>query len=168
MIDAEGLRPTSERVRETLFNWLMLWVPGKRCLDLFAGTGALGFEALSRDAGSCIFVERDRRAAEALRANARTLDAGTASVREGDALAALGTIDPGSVDLVFLDPPFAGIAMADLCSLVAESGILAQGARVYLEESRVAPETRLPGGWQLEKTATAGNVRYSLASTGGQ
>ena len=155
-------------MRETLFNWLMLWVPGKRCLDLYAGTGALGFEALSRDAASCIFVERDRRAAETLRSNARTLDASTASVREGDARAILKQIEPGSVDLVFLDPPFAAGGMAELCSLVAESGILARGARVYLEEPRDAPETRLPEDWQLEKTATAGNVRYSLASTGSQ
>ncbi len=144
----------------------MLWIPGKRCLDLYAGTGALGFEALSREAASCVFVERDQQAAHMLRDNASLLDATTATVHEGDAEAVLGTLEAESIDIVFLDPPFAAGPVGNVCRLIADSGILAAGARVYLEEPRDAAEAELPAGWQLEKTATAGNVRYSLAATG--
>ena len=168
VVDVEGLRPTSDRVRETLFNWLNLWLPGKRCLDLYAGTGALGLEALSRGARDCVFVEKDRRAADMLRQNIETLDAGSAVLMEGDATRLIETLEQASVDLVFLDPPFAGADMSGLCRRLDESGILASGARVYLEEDRAAPETALPTGWQTIKSATAGNVRYSLATTGAE
>lgn len=163
MIEAEGLRPSGERVRETLFNWLMLWTPGKRCLDLFAGTGALGLEALSRGAASCLFVERNARVADQLRANIETLGATTARLRIGDALDAIGALEPGSIDLVFLDPPFADARLAELCRRIDDSGILAAGARVYVEAPRDSAEIDLPDGWEWLKTATAGKVCYGLA-----
>ncbi len=166
VVDVEGLRPTSDRVRETLFNWLQMWLPGKRCLDLVAGTGALGLEALSRGAGSCVFVEKNRLAIDTLRANLTTLGATNAILEHGDALLKLAALDQGSIDLVFLDPPFKDAALGDLCRRLAESGILAPDARVYLEEDRAAPEVELPAGWQILKSATAGNVRYALAAAG--
>lgn len=155
-------------MRETLFNWLQLWLPGKRCLDLYAGTGALGLEALSRGAKSCVFIEKDRRAAAALGENIETLDAHNATLKVGDAMRLLDTLEPASIDLAFLDPPFAGADMGELCRRLDESGILESGGRVYLEEDRAAPETGLPDGWRLVKSAVAGNVRYSLATTGNE
>ena len=143
----------------------MLWTPGKRCLDLFAGTGALGFEALSRGAASCLFVERNLRVAEQLRANIETLGASTASLATGDARDEIARLPPGSIDLVFLDPPFADARLAELCRSLHDSGILADGARVYIEAPRDSAETELPQDWQWLKSATAGNVRYGLAET---
>lgn len=166
MVDAGGLRPTAERVRETLFNWLMHSIHGKRCLDLFAGTGALGLEALSRGAESCVFVERDRHAAAALRENIRTLAADGATVVEGDALRVLATLDTRSVDLAFLDPPFADADFEGLCRALEDSGILAPDARVYLEMPRTAADIQLPDTWRRIKTGNAGNVSFSLVATG--
>ncbi len=144
----------------------MLWIPGKRCLDLFAGTGALGLEALSRGAQSCSFVERDPVAASTLRANISTLGAERASVIEGDAYRAIDDFPAGSFDLIFLDPPFADARLGELCNRLEDSGILAPGARVYLEAPRDAPEVALPPGWEYKKKATAGNVRYALVAAG--
>ena len=165
MIDAEGLRPSGERVRETLFNWLMLWIPGKRCLDLFAGTGALGLEALSRGAKSCLFVEKNGRVAEQLQANIDTLEASAAELETGDANRVIDRLPAGSIDLVFLDPPFADGRLGELCHRLNDSGILAAGARVYIEAPRDSADIDLPGDWQWIKSATAGKVRYGLAET---
>ena len=166
VVDADGLRPTAERVRETLFNWLMHTLAGKRCLDLFAGTGALGLEALSRGARRCVFVERDPRAAHALRENVRTLDAAGAEVIEGDARRVIDTLDPGSFDLAFLDPPFADADLTGLCRRLEDSGILAPDARLYLEMPRDAADIELPDGWRRIKTGNAGNVSFALVATG--
>ena len=157
----------------------MLWIPGKRTLDLFAGTGALGFEALSRGARSCHFVERSPRVAEQLRANMKTLeeiadteedapcphDDAPRALEVGDARAAIAELPSGSIDLVFLDPPFADASLAELCCRLNESGILAAGARVYIEAPRDSAETVLPVGWEWIRSATAGNVRYGLVQT---
>ena len=164
--DVPGLRPTSERVRETLFNWLAAGLAGARCLDLFAGTGALGLEALSRGATSCVFVENSTRAAATLRKNIATLDAAGATVREIDALEFLH--EPANVvfDIVFLDPPFAAGMHAKLCRLLVERSLLADQARIYIEEDRSTPAIIMPTGWQALRTKNAGNVRYSLVSPG--
>ena len=160
--DVPGLRPTSERIRETLFNWLQPHLEGARCLDLFAGTGALGLEALSRGAASAVFVENSSRAVATLRSNIAALDAAGAEVRQSDALDFLATADNAAFDIVFLDPPFAADNAADLCRLLAGSSKIAAGALIYLEEDRARPEIELPGGWQQLKTKNSGNVRYSL------
>ena len=164
--DVEGLRPTSERIRETLFNWLTPEIAGRRCLDLFAGTGALGLEALSRGAKEVVFVERSRKAAGTLRKNVELLEAEGATVHEGDAKAFLES-GGGPCDVVFLDPPFADESLSELCRLIDERGVLAPGARVYLEQARSAPDPELPPGWQVTKDKTAGNVRYMLVETSG-
>ncbi len=164
--DAPGLRPTSERIRETLFNWLAPQLAGARCLDLFAGSGALGLEALSRGAASCVFVENSARVVAALRKNIAALDAGGADVHEIDAIEYLKGLDEVEFDVVFLDPPFATDMYADWCRLLVERSLLAESARIYIEESRSTPATVLPEGWQILRTKSAGNVRYSLVSSG--
>ena len=164
--NAPGLRPTPERIRETLFNWLVPQLAGARCLDLFAGSGALGLEALSRGAASCVFVENSARVVTALRKNIAALDAGGADVHEIDAIKYLKGFDEVEFDIVFLDPPFATDMHADLCRLLVERSLLAERARIYIEEGRSTPATILPEGWQILRTKNAGNVRYSLVSSG--
>ncbi len=163
--DVEGLRPTSERIRETLFNWLTPEIAGRRCLDLFAGTGALGLEALSRGAKEVVFVEQSRKAVATLRKNVDLLEAAGAEVHAGDARAFLASQTPRAYDVVFLDPPFADESLSELCRLIDEQGVLAPGAKVYLEQARSAPEPELPDGWQISKDKAAGNVRYMLVET---
>jgi 16S rRNA (guanine966-N2)-methyltransferase len=157
--DVEGLRPTSDRVRETLFNWLMPVVPGARCLDLYAGTGALGIEAASRGAREVVLVERDRRAAAALRANLERLRVSGAVVVEDDALAFLaGAARP--FDLVFLDPPFADGAWAAAATAL-ERGWLAPQAFIYVESPADAAPV-MPAAWALFRESRAGSVRAAL------
>ncbi len=160
--DVPGLRPTSQRIRETLFNWLAPRIDGARCLDLFAGTGALGLEALSRGARSAVFVEKSARAVEMLRRNVKILNADGAVVLQMDALDYLRGERIERFDVVFLDPPFAADLIDELCRLLAERQMLADDACVYLEQDRSAPEPDLPEGWQVLKNKTAGNVRYML------
>ena len=157
-----GLRPTAERIRETLFNWLVPHIGGARCLDLFAGTGALGLEALSRGARQAVLVEKSPVAVAALQANVKSLHADGASVIHADAFETLRRTDLGSFDIIFLDPPFADENLDDLCRLLAGSPLLAATAWIYIEEDRDASQAELPDGWQVVKTKNAGNVRYSL------
>ncbi len=164
--DVPGLRPTSERIRETLFNWLAPRIAGARCLDLFAGTGALGLEALSRGATSAVFVEKSQRAIDTLRRNLASLDACEVVIYPGAARDYLDVAGNGCFDVVFLDPPFADDELSELCRLIDESGLLASGANVYLEQDRARPEPALPDGWSVLKSKTAGNVRYMLVASG--
>ena len=161
--DEPGLRPTSERIRETLFNWLASTVEGSRCLDLFAGTGALGFEALSRGAREVVFVENSAGAAAMLKESADVLEATDARIVKADATSYLKG-DPQPFDIVFLDPPFAADLLEDLCRLLSEGNWLAEGARIYLEQDRERPLPELPDGWTLLNEKTAGQVRYALVT----
>ncbi len=161
--DVDGLRPTGERIRETLFNWLASTIEGAHCLDLFAGTGALGLEALSRGASDVVFVEQSAVAARQLRANIEILDARGASVLQQDALDFLRSKPGRRFDIVFVDPPFALDALEETCRLLAETGQLADDAVVYIEDDRSRDEPDLPAGWQVQKNKTTGNVRYMLA-----
>lgn len=165
--DVPGLRPTSERIRETLFNWLAPRIQGARCLDLFAGTGALGLEALSRGAAEVVFVEKSPLAAKVLRANVDLLGAAGADVRRLDAKEFLETSAGRAFDIVFLDPPFADDRLADLCRLLDTASLVGNGSLVYLEDDRARPPVELPGGWNLLKSKNAGNVRYALAQVEG-
>ena len=162
--DVPGLRPTSTRIRETLFNWLAPSLPGARCLDLCAGTGALGLEALSRGAAVAVFVEQSAKATRMLRANIETLQAEGAEVLQMDALDFSHAQASAPFDLVFLDPPFAADMLGDLCRLLSERKLLAGNAKIYLELDRDKPEPKLPEGWQVLKNKTAGNVRYMLVT----
>ena len=161
--DVSGLRPTGDSIRETVFNWLAPGIEGTRCLDLFAGTGALGLEALSRGAREVVFVEKSRRAVATLRDNVALLGAAGADVVQADALEFLGRSGHGRFDIVFLDPPFAADMLGDLCRLLDEADLVARGGCVYLEDDRRRPEVQLPQGWRYDKVKTAGNVRYALA-----
>lgn len=163
--DVPGLRPTSERIRETLFNWLTPEIARSRCLDLYAGTGALGLEALSRGAIATVFVEKSVRAVKALQSSIDALGAGNATLHRVDALDFLKNYNDERFDVVFLDPPFSNDCVADLCRLLAEEGLLANNARVYIEQDRNQPEPELPPGWSVAKKKTAGNVRYALLTT---
>ena len=164
--DVDGLRPTGERIRETLFNWLAPTLPGSQCLDLFAGTGALGLEALSRGASGVVFVEKSAAAARQLRTNVALLDARGAHVLEQDAMDFLGGEPAQRFDIVFLDPPFALDAVEETCRLLAQTGHLADSALIYIEDDRTRVEPPLPGGWRELRNKTTGNVRYRLVQAG--
>ena len=157
------LRPTSARIRETLFNWLASTIEGSRCLDLFAGTGALGFEALSRGAREVVFVENSVRTAAALKESVKVLEATGVRIHQADAIRYLKS-EPEPFDIVFLDPPFADDLLEDLCRLLSEGNWLADGARVYLEQDRERPLPALPDGWTIINVKTAGQVRYALVT----
>lgn len=158
-----GLRPTPDRVRETLFNWLAPFLPGARCLDLFAGSGALGLEALSRGAASCLFMEQSRAAARQLEAALAELGAGErARVYTGDALRlSARQCDPG-FDIVFLDPPFRCGWTQRCLAMLAYPGYLAGVAWVYLESGVDETLPTLPGHWHLHRQRVAGQVSYRL------
>lgn len=155
-----GLRPTPERVRETLFNWLAPVIEGARCLDLCAGTGALGIEACSRGAGSVQFVERDALAAQALRDNLSRLRIEVAQVSVLDAGAFLHGA-ARAFDLVFLDPPFALGLWSELARQLEAGGWLAANALIYVESPR-AGEPELPSNWSVHREGHAGEVRFAL------
>ena len=166
--DAAGLRPTPDRVRETLFNWLGQRLTGLACVDLFAGSGALGFEARSRGAQRVVLVERDRRVCEQLRRSAEELGGGEGiEVVNADALAWLET--PGErYDVAFVDPPYAsGLAVTALAALEPR---LKPGARVYVEAptALAAPSP----GWTRLREGSAGAVKFALyeftGETGGK
>jgi 16S rRNA (guanine966-N2)-methyltransferase len=157
-----GLRPSPDRVRETLFNWLQGPIVEARCLDLFAGSGVLGFEALSRGASEAVLVERDGEAVKALQASAEALGAPRPAIVAADAFAFLkGPARP--FDVVFLDPPFAAGWLPELCTLLEERGWLAPRARVYLESAASEPAVPLPAAWEMLRETRAGEVRAVLA-----
>lgn len=158
--DRPGLRPSSDRVRETLFNWLMPALPGARVLDLFAGTGVLGLEALSRGAAQATLVERDPALAAALREAVGRLSA-PAEVHAADALAWLGG-QGGAFDLVFLDPPFADGLWARALDGLARR--LAPGAWIYVE-SPGDVQPAVPPAWALHREGRTREVRYALYRT---
>jgi 16S rRNA (guanine966-N2)-methyltransferase len=165
---AAGLRPTPDRVRETLFNWLQFELAGTRCLDLFAGSGALGIEALSRGAAEAVFVERDAVSARAIRDMLAQLRCDRGRVEQVDALAWLELGPPASkpFDIVFLDPPYGEAWLPVLAEKLEGGGWLAPGAWIYLEDAAARGEPRLPAGWTLLRSKRAGDVGYHLARRG--
>jgi 16S rRNA (guanine966-N2)-methyltransferase len=158
---SEGLRPTPDRVRETVFNWLTPQISGIACLDLFAGSGAFGFEALSRGAAQAVLVEKRLDVAAALRHNCEQLKAEHVDIVQADALDYLrGPVS--AFDLVFLDPPYASGLLGPCVDLLDTRGWLNPGAFIYLEAPQdVAPP--LPESWLLHRSKTAGQVGYHLA-----
>ncbi|MDE2218892.1 MAG: 16S rRNA (guanine(966)-N(2))-methyltransferase RsmD [Gammaproteobacteria bacterium] len=164
---AGGIRPTSERVRETLFNWLQGRLEGRRCLDLYAGSGALGLEALSRGAAHCVFVDQQQEAVARLGDVLREWQAGSAEVELECSSAAQFLARPArAFDLVFLDPPFAGGELARGVAQLESRGWLASGALIYLEHPRSAPPAAVPANWQPLRAGTAGAVGYDLYQRG--
>ncbi|MGM1052526.1 MAG: 16S rRNA (guanine(966)-N(2))-methyltransferase RsmD [Pseudomonadota bacterium] len=160
VLDSPGLRPTPDRVRETLFNWLTADLPGARVLDLFAGTGALGLEALSRGARQASFVERDPRVARQLEENLATLDATPRGrVITADAATFLAG-PPAPCSLVFLDPPFRQ-GLAEPCCAALEAGWLTDKAFIYLE-CEAEREPAVPATWRLHREVRAGDSHGRL------
>ncbi|HVO47749.1 MAG TPA: 16S rRNA (guanine(966)-N(2))-methyltransferase RsmD [Steroidobacteraceae bacterium] len=160
----EQIRPTPDRVRETLFNWLGTRVAGASCLDLFAGSGALGLEALSRGAARVTFVERDAAAVQALRARLIEWHASGGSVEQADAARFLAG-PPHPVDIAFLDPPFDSGLLTQVARLLEERGWLAPGAWIYVETGAQAGLPPLPQRWQVIKAKQAGAVGYHLLAS---
>jgi 16S rRNA (guanine966-N2)-methyltransferase len=157
------IRPTPDRVRETLFNWLGSAVSGARCLDLFAGSGALGLEALSRGAAEVTFVERDPAAASELATRLTEWGARGARAERGDALQFLrGPAPAQPYDIVFLDPPFAAELLQSAAELLESRRWLAAAARIYVECAARDVLPPLPAPWTLVKAKQAGEVGYHL------
>ena len=166
--DMPALRPTPDRVRETLFNWLQHSVADSRCLDLFAGSGALGLEALSRGARDVVFVEQFPAAARLLQeqllrfgaaAKGRVMELGAARYLRTPAVA---------FDIAFLDPPFGQDALAEYLPMLDEGNWIRPGGLVYLENERAAGEPKLPASWEMLKSKSAGEVGYHLARVNGR
>jgi 16S rRNA (guanine966-N2)-methyltransferase len=156
-----GIRPTPDRVRETLFNWLQEAMPGARCLDLFAGSGALGFEALSRGAARVVFVDEDVRVIQQLEANIALLGATGAQAVWRDALEYLDAAE-GPFDVVFLDPPFRLHLVGECCRRLERQRLLASPAWVYAEADSGEEPPALPPHWALARDKVAGQVAYRL------
>ena len=160
-IDAPGLRPTPGRVRETLFNWLHYDIPGSRCLDLFAGSGALGFEAASRGASQVVQVEHNQEACRQLHENCVHLGAHQIKVINSDVFRFLaGNSEPFSV--VFLDPPFAKNLALQTCQWLEDKNWLTKTAKIYVETESNLALNGLPDNWRLLKQKKAGEVGYQL------
>ncbi|MEW6331414.1 MAG: 16S rRNA (guanine(966)-N(2))-methyltransferase RsmD [Pseudomonadota bacterium] len=160
--ESEGLRPTPDRVRETLFNWLQPYIAGAHCLDLFAGTGALCLEALSRGAAQVVMVEKAAHVAQQLRRHVEKLEATGAEVVPADAVEFLQRA-PRAFDIVFLDPPFKSNLIAECAALVETRGWLKPGGLVYVEAPSQMSELTLPATWELIRSKKAGQVGYHLA-----
>lgn len=162
VIESEGLRPTPDRVRETIFNWLQAWVPGARCLDLFAGTGALCLEALSRGAKSVVMVEKSPVVARNLQQNIEQLGADATTVIINDSQHYLqGQAE--IFDIVFVDPPFKRSDLIETSMVTLNKhGWIKPGSWVYIEAPSEMSVPSLPPGWALERSKTAGMVGYHL------
>ncbi|AEF20160.1 16S rRNA (guanine(966)-N(2))-methyltransferase RsmD [Pseudomonas fulva] len=159
---AHGLRPTPNRVRETLFNWLAPYVEAARVLDPFAGSGALFLEALSRGAGSALALDLNPAAVTSLRGHLATLRCENGQVLQSDALAYLQNQPATPFDLVFLDPPFSQDLLLPACTLLEERGWLADDAWVYTESEQVPSSLGMPANWRLHREQKAGQVHYAL------
>jgi len=159
--DVPGLRPTGDRCRETLFNWLQPWVAAADCADLFAGTGALGFEAASRGAASVLMIEKHRRAQMVLRQSIEQLQAVQIKLHEGGAMSLIDEFKPDSYDLVFVDPPFDSNLGGIVLKRLDETACVRRGGFVYVESpaSTVLPA---PEGWSLWRDQQIGDVRMQL------
>ncbi len=160
--DRPGLRPTGDRVRETLFNWLEPELAGAHCLDLFAGSGALGIEALSRGAARCDFVDADREALTAVEQHLNTLDASDRSTLQCGSAAEYLSAAQGGWDIVFVDPPFEAQLGESTLQQIATAGCLSNNNRVYYETSLSNPEPIPEMLYEVVREKTAGDVRYQL------
>ncbi len=160
--NAEGLRPTTDRIRETVFNWLQPYIHQSHCLDAFAGSGVLGFEAMSRGAADLVFVEQNIQTVKNLKENINTLKANNVNVVQQDALCWLSSVrGEQTFDLVFLDPPFHAELLTKAATLLVQSGCLAKDAIIYVEHN-VAEDIMLPENWFCLKQKKAGQVAYKL------
>lgn len=161
--NVDGLRPTGDRIRETLFNWLMADIPHSHCIDLFSGSGALGLECLSRGAASVTLLEKHPQAAAQLTQHCQTLKTTLGKVIRCDTINWLRshTLTAESIDIAFIDPPFNHDLWSDAINGLHASGLLKSGALIYIESPKHTPITT-PEHWQLQKEKQAGQVCYRL------
>lgn len=164
--EAPGLRPTPDRVRETLFNWLAAHIEGAKVLDAFTGSGALYLEALSRGASMALALDANATAISSLRHNLDLLGCATGQLLQSDALKYLETQTPSAFDLVFLDPPFHQNMLPATCTLLEEKGWLAERAWIYTESETPPSALQMPATWRLHREKKAGQVYYSLWQRG--
>ncbi|CAQ85818.1 MULTISPECIES: 16S rRNA (guanine(966)-N(2))-methyltransferase [Photorhabdus] len=161
VLNSPGLRPTTDRVRETLFNWLAPVIQEARCLDCYAGSGALGLEALSRYAAQATFIEYERNVAKQLSANLALLNAKNAEITNDSALNYLS--QPGTpYNVIFLDPPFRQGMLAETIKLLEQYGWLADKSWIYVEAESESAAADVPANWQLHREKVAGQVAYRL------
>ncbi|MDC0088854.1 16S rRNA (guanine(966)-N(2))-methyltransferase RsmD [Porticoccaceae bacterium] len=161
---AEGLRPTGDRIRETLFNWLAPNIAGSSCLDLFSGSGALCFEALSRGAEDCLALEQNPQALATLTANKALLGAAELTIRRADTVSHLSKRPDKPFDIAFIDPPFELNLLTQVCTLLEENHWLASNSLIYCELSARHNSFAPPANWRVARSKTAGEVHYILYS----
>lgn len=162
VLNCQGLRPTTDRIKETLFNWLMPYIVNARCLDCFAGSGSLGFEALSRQAAFVQFFELDKAVAQQLQQNIQRLACQNAHVQQGNSLQQIGTSNPQApFDVVFLDPPFHQGLLAPIIKALAQGNWLADRGLIYIESEKQLARLDIPPNWLLlkEKMSSSGCFR---------
>lgn len=157
----DGLRPTGDRMRETLFNWLQADIQGAQVVDLFAGSGSLGLESLSRGASRATFVELDKQAARSIQQNLQLLDAKNALVQNQSAFDYIESAKAESCDLLFLDPPFADAHHNEILESVYRQKIMRQGAAVYIE-APLSASIAIPPAWTVYREKASGQVKYLL------
>ena len=160
--DIDGLRPTSERVRETLFNWLMPSIHKSVCLDLFAGSGSLGFEALSRGAKHCTFVEKSKLAFRQIKTTRTILNAMNSEAHNCDAIDFLSSVHNHNFNLVFLDPPFSDDYLISSIESIHEYQLVSRGGYIYIEFNKNNDLFDLPDNWSVIRKKIYGNVCFIL------
>lgn len=165
--DVAGLRPTPSRVRETLFNWLRNDIVGAHCLDLYAGSGALGFEAASRGAASVVLVDSSFPVCAMLRENVSRLKAQRVEVNQADTIHFLSRPPRREFDMIFIDPPFRQGLIARCCRHLERNDWLARNAKIYIESEAGTTLSGIPGDWAVLYNKTAGEVGYHLYSRRG-
>jgi 16S rRNA (guanine966-N2)-methyltransferase len=159
---ADGLRPTGDRIRETLFNWLAPYLAGARCADLFAGSGALGLEALSRGAGHCDFVDTSHAAIAQIKNHLKLLGAHDEGKCHPVAAQQFVQRARGPYDIVFIDPPFGLQLVTPISAALAQACLLADDALIYVETAANEPVPELPSGWSVHREKVSGGVAYRL------
>lgn len=163
VLNAQGLRPTTDRNKETLFNWLMHHITDAKCLDVFAGSGGLGLEALSRYAKSCDFIELDKAASQQLKTNISSLgNARNAHVYNSNALTTLAQLENGQYDVVFVDPPFNQGLLGPTLDALEQYNLVKSGSVVYVEHEANLGLVELPANWQIIKEKRTTALRYCL------
>jgi 16S rRNA (guanine966-N2)-methyltransferase len=163
--DVPGLRPSGDRCRETLFNWLQPWIVDSDCADLFAGTGALGFEAASRGAASVLMVEKHPHAQDVLRQDIEQLQAVQVKLNSGGAMSMIENIKPDSLDIVFVDPPFDSNLAGRVLERLNRIGCVRRGGFVYVESPATKPISP-PDDWRVWRDQQLGEVRMQLFRRG--
>ena len=158
----EGLRPTTDRTKETLFNWLMHDIRDANCLDCFSGSGSLAFEALSRYANSALLLERDKQVVQQLKENLETLKVNNANVIETDSIQYLQQTATQKFDIIFIDPPFNKGLVCPCCAALEKNEYLMDSALIYIEMESQLNSVEIPNNWQLLKEKKTGQVTYQL------